>query len=36
MFERIKGDKSFYYPYLRILYDCTSILEWDDNDLKKF
>lgn len=36
MFERVKGEKSFYYPLLSILEDVTSLVEWEDSDLEKF
>lgn len=35
MFEKVKGEKSFYYPLIQILEDCTSIVDWDDTELEQ-
>ena len=33
MHERLKGEESFYQPYINILPDINNLTEWCDDDL---
>jgi hypothetical protein len=33
LFERLKGDKSFYHPMFAMNEEITTILEWDKSEL---